>query len=337
MEKELSEIKKTVAEFKESLDYLSKENTDLKELVKSLQKQQQLTNGLLTQAQTKNNVQNEKILHVQARSLRDTIIIQGTQESDKESWPNTEKKVLDFMKNVLRISDADATSIDCACCIGTKTTVKPRGIVVKFASSKDKDKIFRHVKHLKDTNYVVQEQFPPEINERQKRLWSVFKNAKENEKTDKTMRVNWSLDKLIVNGKTHLAKDDTRIIHPEDDYNTAFVKHAPRITENKSTFRGHAAKLTQGLTVDAVLAGLLSDKIIAAADHNIYAYRCGSKEGQCDDGEHRAGAKLLKLLQEQEATNTIVIMSRWYGGLHLGPKRFELINKCADDALKLLN
>ena len=56
---------------------------------------------------------------------------------------------------------------------------KPRSVVVKFASSKFEDSIFQHVKHLHGKDFIVQEQFPPEISERRKRIWPIFKAAKE--------------------------------------------------------------------------------------------------------------------------------------------------------------
>ena len=60
------------------------------------------------------------------------------------------------------------------------------------------------------------------------------------------------------------------------------------------------------------------------------------KEGCNDDGEYGAGTRLLKMLREAEADNVIVITTRWFGGKHSGPKRFEIIEKCASEALKTL-
>lgn len=41
-----------------------------------------------------------------------------------------------------------------------------------------------------------------------------------------------------------------------------------------------------------------------------------------DDGETAAGGRLLHLLQLVDARNVIVIVSRWYGGIQLGPGNF---------------
>ena len=34
--------------------------------------------------------------------------------------------------------------------------------------------------------------------------------------------------------------------------------------------------------------------------------------------------------------DVVVVVSRWYGGVHLGPARFHVINACARDALVAL-
>ncbi|KAK6029999.1 hypothetical protein OSTOST_03875 [Ostertagia ostertagi] len=45
-----------------------------------------------------------------------------------------------------------------------------------------------------------------------------------------------------------------------------------------------------------------------------------------DDGETGASSKMLELLDKMNATNVLVVVSRWYGGIHLGPDRFRHIN-----------
>jgi putative IMPACT (imprinted ancient) family translation regulator len=52
-----------------------------------------------------------------------------------------------------------------------------------------------------------------------------------------------------------------------------------------------------------------------------------------DDGEAGAGSRLLKLLQIVNACNVIVVVSRWYGGILLGPSRFQFITNAARSLL----
>lgn len=53
-----------------------------------------------------------------------------------------------------------------------------------------------------------------------------------------------------------------------------------------------------------------------------------------DDGEDAAGGRLLHLLQVTNACNVCVVVTRWYGGVLLGPSRFALINNTARHLLE---
>lgn len=53
-----------------------------------------------------------------------------------------------------------------------------------------------------------------------------------------------------------------------------------------------------------------------------------------DDGETQAGARLKHLLEVLDLTGVLVVVTRWFGGIHLGPDRFKHINQAARDALE---
>jgi len=111
------------------------------------------------------------------------------------------------------------------------------------------------------------------------------------------------------------------------------------VTVKKSTFQGHVAIVHTMLEVKAVLRKLKENRKVAIATHNIVAYRLqGVKENSfiqdyCDDGEVNAGGRLLHLLQIMDVQNIVVVVSRWYGGILLGPDRFRLINNSARDVI----
>mmetsp|Transcript_7017 Transcript_7017/g.14400 ORF Transcript_7017/g.14400 Transcript_7017/m.14400 type:complete len:114 (+) Transcript_7017:1-342(+) len=105
---------------------------------------------------------------------------------------------------------------------------------------------------------------------------------------------------------------------------------------------GHAARVTSPEHVQWVLARLLfHDKKVAKANHNMFAYRFtevtdGTKRRVADnddDGEKGAGAKLAALLEMCKVDDVIVVVSRWFGGIHLGPARFKYIAAVGRDAL----
>jgi len=113
------------------------------------------------------------------------------------------------------------------------------------------------------------------------------------------------------------------------------------IEDRKSVFQGHTATVKSADDVKAVVAKLYENKKIAHATHNIYAFRifCDDKQTwlcDCqDDGEDAAGGRLLHLLEILDAVDTLVVVSRWYGGTHLGPDRFKHINNAARQVLEI--
>jgi len=110
------------------------------------------------------------------------------------------------------------------------------------------------------------------------------------------------------------------------------------IVELKSTFIARSAPVTSPAQAAQFVQHLLgSDKRVRAATHNITAWRIRGPNGtsfqDCDDdGETAAGGRLLHLMQLMDLWDTMVIVTRWYGGQKLGPRRFAVINAVARDA-----
>ncbi|XP_044280163.1 protein IMPACT isoform X1 [Varanus komodoensis] len=117
------------------------------------------------------------------------------------------------------------------------------------------------------------------------------------------------------------------------------IFHGNPITDRRSTFQAHSAPVVSPKQVKSVLAELYKNKKIANATHNIYAYRIYCEDKQTflqdceDDGETAAGGRLLHLMQILNVRNVLVVVSRWYGGILLGPDRFKHINNCARNIL----
>ncbi|CEG42479.1 Uncharacterized conserved protein [Plasmopara halstedii] len=115
------------------------------------------------------------------------------------------------------------------------------------------------------------------------------------------------------------------------------IVHGKMIIDRKSTFIAHACRVKSVQDVRAFLALLLDDRKVEQATHNILAYRivgATTIKDNDEDGEHGAGSKLLFLLELLKAENVAVVVTRWYGGIKLGPDRFKHINSCARQALE---
>jgi len=114
---------------------------------------------------------------------------------------------------------------------------------------------------------------------------------------------------------------------------------AAPISEKKSVFLARSASVSSPAQAKAFLAHLLAtDKKSAKATHNITAWRIRGPADiayqDCDDdGETAAGGRVLHLMQLMDVWDVMVVVTRWYGGVHLGPDRFRIINSAAREAL----
>jgi len=128
----------------------------------------------------------------------------------------------------------------------------------------------------------------------------------------------------------------------EEVVGAADILSSETITVKKSTFQGHGAVVFTLDDVKKVLKKLKQNKKVSQATHNIVAYRlAGVKENTyiqdyADDGEIHAGGRLMHLLQIMDVKNVVIVVSRWYGGILLGPDRFRLINNVAREAVLAL-
>jgi len=132
-------------------------------------------------------------------------------------------------------------------------------------------------------------------------------------------------------------------IGTELDDGIKWISAETTLVDRKSVFQAHVCIVNSDamvtVAVDKLISG--SSKIQRAA-HNMFAYRFVDKledgrellkHDNDDDGEDAAGSKLAHLLEMRKEDGVLVLVSRWYGGVHLGPKRFAHIANVARDLL----
>lgn len=115
-------------------------------------------------------------------------------------------------------------------------------------------------------------------------------------------------------------------------------------TQKQSTFVVRATQISQLSQRQSLLQSLFTSvPSLQTATHNAWAYRVKVptnlfnattiKEDSFDDGETGAGDFLLKKMRELGAVDTLVVMTRWYGGIMLGPDRWRIMQNCLGEAL----
>ncbi|EPY42637.1 hypothetical protein AGDE_01286 [Angomonas deanei] len=111
------------------------------------------------------------------------------------------------------------------------------------------------------------------------------------------------------------------------------------ITDRKSRFLAHIAEISSVEEVMEAVAYVRSKRHISSAAHPaIYAYRFRDVNGVLhqdadDDGEGGASIKMMFLLDQMDIDGYVVTVTRWWGGILLGPDRFKHIMMVTKDIL----
>ena len=132
--------------------------------------------------------------------------------------------------------------------------------------------------------------------------------------------------------------DKCQPIHNDESDSKISIFTGEILTDRKSHFQAHICKVNSKDEIKNALSTLLQNSKVAAATHNIVAYRYVSSSGVLvqdydDDGETKAGGRLLEMLDLMKVENLLVVVTRWYGGVHLGPVRFKHINNIAHETI----
>lgn len=105
-----------------------------------------------------------------------------------------------------------------------------------------------------------------------------------------------------------------------------------KIIENVVSDRGSRYAVAGGTVTtrgqaDAFLRDLKGNRKFARATHNSWGVLLAD-DGQfspikSDDGEAGAGMVILRMLERENLTNHIIVVTRWFGGVKLGGDRFR--------------
>lgn len=107
------------------------------------------------------------------------------------------------------------------------------------------------------------------------------------------------------------------------------------LTDRGSKYAVAGCPATSRAEIAAALKQLKRDRKVARATHNTWAAIL--TEGgpvKNDDGEAGAGAVILRMLERAGLFDHVIIVTRWYGGVHLGGDRFRHVQTCVRSYLE---
>ncbi|SLN68545.1 hypothetical protein ROA7450_03676 [Roseovarius albus] len=101
------------------------------------------------------------------------------------------------------------------------------------------------------------------------------------------------------------------------------------ISDRGSKYAVSGGPVASRIEVDQFLKTLKRDKKFAKATHNTWAVLLADGTGlKSDDGEAGAGMIILKMLERENVRDHVIVVTRWYGGKHLGGDRFRHVQEC---------
>jgi putative IMPACT (imprinted ancient) family translation regulator len=101
------------------------------------------------------------------------------------------------------------------------------------------------------------------------------------------------------------------------------------LTDRGSKYAVSGCPVSSRTEIDAAVKALKRDKSYAKATHNTWgALLVDDGPIKADDGESGAGMVILRMLEREGVTGHLVVVTRWYGGKHLGGDRFRHVQTC---------
>ena len=120
-----------------------------------------------------------------------------------------------------------------------------------------------------------------------------------------------------------------------------FVLHEYIISDRGSRYSVSIGHVTNRNEIKQFLDTLKTPKQYRKADHHSWAARISRDstiyETKNDDGETGAGMVILRTMQKRNVTNSVISVTRWFGGVKLQGDRFKHIQDAANFAIDHLN
>ena len=287
-----------------------------------------------------------KVVDLTARSMKNNIIIQGLDGDPGTHREDCKEKVIAFFKDKM-LMQVQEDEVIVAHRIGHKRTIKPRPTVVKCVQPL-RDCIFEYTKNLKDKKndhdkyYKVSAQLPePLYTQNQERKAKIAEANKLNKTLDdsKKIKIEVKAGLLYLNEKAqkkHVTPPSVADVvnvpkDVQDKMDLIKFEQSRSVQERGSHFVGFATGAAN--TTEVRLAYRRLKQMIPEADHLVMAYVVKQYYGCHDAGEHAAGMKLQSILLDRNAVDTVIFVVHIFGGIHVGPKRFMIMEKVAKEAL----
>ena len=199
----VAELADIVAAFKTEV---LKEITEIKSQTKDIAVLSDRINKIEEKVDAKMADFQKRLDDLEGQSRRSNVIIHGIAEDDQEeTWESTEKKVHDLAKTKMKITEPIA--FERCHRLGRRRANGSRPIIAKLSFFKDKQRLFKQAKELKDSGISISEDYVKSVREARSKMVPLMKLARE-----KGKRASLNYDKLIIDGEKYAVNREGRVV-----------------------------------------------------------------------------------------------------------------------------
>ena len=322
----LRDAESAIEELQGQVETLQEQKTLLKDEIFTLKGFTQVHEKKMEQVES-------KVTNLTARNMKDNILIQGLSDNPGNSKENCREKVINFLNQELGM-EVDPKDMMVAHRLGQKRTIKPRTMIARCVYHLA-EAIMENANKLKDKKnkegdyYKVARQLPePLYTQNQERRELIRETRKRNQTLDpaKQIKIEVKQGLVYLDGKPQrkfirpstMSEILTITKEEQEKLDQIHLESSATIHEKASYFTGYAAKANTATEVRQSYKRIR--QMVPEADHIMMAYKVKQHVGFHDHGEHGAAKKLLNILLDRNSSNTVVFVTRIFGGLHTRSK-----------------
>lgn len=296
-----------------------------------------------------NQVQNAdgKISQLVVKSMEDNLVISGI--LDDVPKRNARKQIHAFFREELDLRNINDNDVLKVYRMGKYEAGKSRNMMVQCTTDLRRY-IMRNAPRLRDRlnqqggRFFINQQLPESVAESNREIREIIKvrRAKE-EDLPQQARSSFLVrnNKVFINGQLNRKKivpPSVEQLFPSDDLqkkiNSSKLRTFRAKPEAGSIFR---VSVFSPESMDQVrLAYVKLFQNNPSADHIAVACVVNGEEAHNDNGEFGSSIRLLRCIRDEAMDNVALFMTRQFGGVHLGPKRFNIMTNLAGLALEKL-
>ncbi len=338
----------TTTDLKHSIDELeqcfNEERERSQSEIAELKAEKELLKALLVKQSNDIAYLKAAMTDMQTRSMSQNVLFHNVAEKVGEDCANVVKELLDSKKYAGEVTFQNIHRLGQP----TKDMTRPRPIVARLATYQQVSGLLKFGGTLNrdeagTKDLRITPQYPMEVRERRRELGEIANQAKT---ADPNTRTRIAGNRLYVNGQLHRDKlpcptvKELLYINDTDRAEAISVKFTECSKQvDGCTFTARVAEANSIHDVRHLYRAIMLNPNNLSATHNIAAYRLykpdGAKteEGYNDDGDYGFGRLIKDKLQKLGAKNVAVFVTRFYGGEHLGPKRFPAVDKLVEEVM----